>query len=350
MNVLPPNFWIRSIFYLLILFIIGFVFYALNILIIPITLGFLLAFLIEPIIGRLESYDMNRIASIGVVFFILITTMMVTLIILVPRAIDEVKDFQQNQARYYEIAWEKYEMVKIKVEGSFPKVVPWEKIEEKFTNNSTEKSASMMSKIFKTVAKSAESAFSFIIIIPLVAFFTLKDGHSLKKWLIQFVPNKYFELTNEVLHNINHQTGAFLRGQIMDSTLNALMVSFFLFLIGLPYYIFVGVFAGIANAIPFVGPITAGAIGILVSILTGASNPLAVIAVFGGAHLIDVMFIYPKTVGHSLNLHELVVILGIIIGGHLGGVIGMLIIIPLIGILFSTSQIMFRLLKGYHII
>ncbi len=346
----PANFWIKLIFYSLIFFIIGFIFYALNILVIPITIGFLLAFLIGPIVARLESYDISRMACISLVFGAIFAGIISLIVIFSPLAINEIRDFKTNQEKYKDIAVAKFGEIKGKVEKSFPQLVPWEKIEDYIVHKSQEDSVNRFADMAKLVASSAETLLSFIIIIPLVALFTLKDGHLLKKWLIQFVPNRYFELTNEIIHNINYQTGAFIRGQIIDSIINSIVISVLLFIVGLPYYIFIGIFAGIANAIPFLGPITAGSIGVLVSILTGSSEPWIIALVFLSAHMLDVMFIYPKTVGHSLNLHELVVILGIILGGHLGGIVGMLVVIPIIGILFSTTEIMFRLLKGYNII
>ncbi|HLE09918.1 MAG: hypothetical protein A2504_02875 [Bdellovibrionales bacterium RIFOXYD12_FULL_39_22] len=347
---LPSNFWIKLIFYSLIFLIISFVVYALNILVIPITIGFLLAFLLGPLVGRLESYEISRSASISLVFGIIFSVLGALVVIFSPLAIEEIQDFKANQEKYKEIVVKKYGELKLRAEASFPNLMPWSKLEDYLAEQSMESSAGHFAEVAKVVAASAETALSFIIIIPLVAIFSLKDGHLFKKWLIGFVPNRYFELTNEIIHNINYQTGAFIRGQILDSIINSVVVSALLFIVGLPYYIFIGVFAGIANAIPFVGPITAGIIGVLISIITGASTPWIVALVFLGAHLLDVMVIYPKTVGHSLKLHELVVILGIILGGHLGGIVGMLIIIPIIGILFSTTAIMFRLLKGYNII
>lgn len=350
MSSISPNFWIKLIFFSLIFIICAFIIYALNILIIPITLGCLIGFLLGPIIEKLEARNISRAMGISIIFSILGTIVTLLFLIFTPVIIDEIKMLQANRDKYKSIAISKYKEIKTKVEKTFPHSVPWEKFEIYMAKKTISISAKWVSKLPKLFAESAETILSFIIIIPLMAFFLLKDGHALKKWIIQFVPNRYFELTTEILHNINCQTGAFIRGQIIDCGINAALVSTLLFIIGLPYALIVGVFAGIANAIPFVGPITAGTLGVTISILSGTPSPWLVIIVFGVAHLIDVMFIYPSTVGHSLDLHELVVIFGIILGGHLGGVIGMLVVIPILGILFRSAHIMFRLLKGYNII
>lgn len=313
-------------------------------------MGLLIAFLIEPLISRMESYNIPRMLSIGVVFLVFTIFLIWFLITAIPLLVNEAQSLKSNQDQYITYVEKLYKKGKVKVEENFPGVVPWEKIESGITYNSENIFSKYLAQIPKMLAGSAETVLSFLMIIPLTVFFILKDGFALKKWMIQFVPNRYFELVMEIIHNINQQTGAFIRGQIMDSTLNAIMISTLLAFLGLPYYLIVGVFAGVANAIPFVGPITAGSVAVLIAVISGAVNPVVVALTFLGAHLIDVMFIYPKTVGHSLNLHEMIVILGIIVGGHVGGIIGMLVIIPIIGIVFQSTKIMFRLLKGYNII
>jgi len=121
-------------------------------------------------------------------------------------------------------------------------------------------------------------------------------------------------------------------------------------LIGLPYAILVGVFGGMANAIPVLGPIVAGLTGMTIAILTGKTSFVLVFLVFAIVHIIDVMFIYPQTVGHNLHLHEVIVIVGVIVGGHLYGIIGMLLFVPLLGICIRSTQIMYHTLKGYRIL
>jgi len=325
-------------------------FSVIKLMVIPIAVGSLSAFLLEPLVSKLEGKGFPRIASISVIFGVMGVSLTLVWFFVTPVVIEEVKDFQSRSGQYKEFAHIKYKEIKGKIEEKIPNQIPWKNIESEISGLSVGSGSKATGKFFKFIAGSTEVIFTFIIIVPILCFFILKDGISFKKWLIQFVPNKYFELTMEVLHNINKQTGAFLRGQIMDSTINAILVSLCLYLIGLPYWLLVGCFAGLANAIPFVGPLTAGSIGVAIAVVSGAPSPFIVIGVFVICHLIDVMYIYPKTVGQSLNLHELIVIFGIILGGQVGGVLGMLVVIPLLGILIRSIQVMFRLLKGYHIL
>jgi predicted PurR-regulated permease PerM len=350
MKFLPEYFWIKLIFFSIIFLLLFLSFSVLKLMLVPIVVGSLLAFLLEPLVSKLEGRGLPRAGSISILFGAMTVILVILWAFATPVVLKEVRQFREKQDYYKEFALEKYDELKVMIETKIPNQVPWSDLEERTESLSLSSGTIVAEEFIKFVAGSTEAIFSFIIIVPLLCFFILKDGLAFKKWLIEFVPNKYFELTMEVLHNINMQTGAFLRGQILDSLMNAGLVSFSLYLIGLPYWLLVGTFAGIANAIPFVGPLTAGSIGVAVAIVSGSPSPFLVLFVFVVCHLIDVMYIYPKTVGHSLNLHELIVIFGIILGGQIGGVLGMLVIIPILGILIRSTQVMYRLLKGYNIL
>lgn len=344
------DFWVKALFYLLIILTVGFGLYAVKTLILPTLVGFLLAYLIQPVVNRLESYGYRRSLGIASVFSFLGLLMLFFTFTVIPMAWEEIQAFQKNSEQYTSMGIDKYEELKADLENRFPEQIPWVDIENKFTESKEKFSSDWVEKAPTLVAGSAEKILSFLMLVPLFAFFILKDGLGFKKWIISRIPNRYFELTVEIFHQINHQTGAFIRGQILDSTINAILISALLYLVGLPYYLLVGCFAGLANAIPFMGPILGAATAAAVAFMTGEVNVLSVLIVFGIAHLIDVMIIYPKTVGHSLHLHELVVIIGVIVGGHLGGVVGMLLVVPLIGITLRSVQVMHSLLRGYRII
>jgi predicted PurR-regulated permease PerM len=102
-----------------------------------------------------------------------------------------------------------------------------------------------------------------------------------------------------------------------------------------PYFVFIGIFAGLANLIPFVGPLAGAAVAMTVTVLEQGDIARAgyVLGAFALLKLIDDFVVQPLAVGKNVHLHPMVVALGIVIGGHLFGVLGMLIVIPLIGFL-----------------
>lgn len=342
-------FRIKLVFWSLLLVLGAFFFYALKFLFFPILLGFLFALLLQPAVERLESLFRSRVVSIMAVFGSFLMLLTALLLLIVPRLFYEINSFNQNKEYYIQKSLKAYKKVKKTTEKRYAKMLPWKEVEEAIKHPRF-LSARLFLNIPKLLGNSLEMLISFLFIPPLFAFFMLKDGPSLKKNLIRFVPNRYFELTLELFHNTNQQIIAFIRGQTLDSILNATFLSIALSFAGLHYAILIGCFGGLANAVPVIGPIVAGSLGILIALLTQSANPFLIFAIFAIIHLIDVMFIYPHTVGHSLQVHEFVVIIGVIVGGHLGGIIGMFLAVPTLGILMRSLQIMHKTLTGYRIL
>ena len=174
-----------------------------------------------------------------------------------------------------------------------------------------------------------------LVMTPFVTFFLLKDARSFKKYFISLVPNRYFEFTLDLLYKMEVQLGNYLRGQFLDAVVFGLLATAVLWVLDVPYFVFIGLFSGLANLIPFVGPL-AGASAALVAvvleqgdIVRGAYVALAFVAL----KLVDDFVIQPLAVGKHVDLHPMVVALAILVGGHLFGVLGMLLVVPFLGFL-----------------
>jgi predicted PurR-regulated permease PerM len=141
---------------------------------------------------------------------------------------------------------------------------------------------------------------------------------------------------------------------MIDALAVGVMTSIGLAIIGMPFFIVIGAIAGIGNLIPYFGPVI-GFIPAFLSLLlspeglTGASIT-KVIIVFVVVQFIEGTFIYPIAVGKSVNMHPLTVIIGITVGGQVGGILGMLLVIPIIAIAKVTVEVLHFYLKRYYIL
>jgi putative permease len=202
------------------------------------------------------------------------------------------------------------------------------------------------------VLTSLAQVLSIGLFVPIIAFFFLVEGAEIKKWIIRLLPNRYFEMTLVMLHNVNTQLGGYLRGQAMDCIINGILYSIGLSLLGVKGGIVIGCFAGLMNAVPYVGPII-GAIPGMFSLMLDPSATMpwwSVAVLFLCIHLIDNVVIYPATVGKSLSLPPFVVILGILFGGSIAGIPGMFLTVPLLGMARQMFSVFRHSLKSYKII
>lgn len=175
----------------------------------------------------------------------------------------------------------------------------------------------------------------FVVMMLISTFFLLKDARSIKRNLIAFVPNTFFEMSLSVLHKIEWSLGAYLRGILLDAFIIGILSTFALWLIDVPNYALIGIFAGLANLVPYLGPPTAALIASVISVASNDSFiqvPL-ILFVFAVIRLLDDSVVQPLTISQSVRLHPLIIIFALLIGGHLFGIIGMLFAVPTVGIL-----------------
>ncbi|HEY8889759.1 MAG TPA: AI-2E family transporter [Clostridium sp.] len=171
-----------------------------------------------------------------------------------------------------------------------------------------------------------------------ISFYLLKDYEFFRKLYLNSVSlimkESKFKSLNKTIFEINYIISRFIRGQLLDGLIVGLISSIGLSIIGLDFAILIGFTAGIANIIPYVGPLIGGIPAIIIGLLS--PNPIialwAVIVLLAVQQL-DGAVISPKVVGDSMGLHPIFIIMAITIGGSIAGIIGMLLSVPIAGII-----------------
>lgn len=191
-----------------------------------------------------------------------------------------------------------------------------------------------------------------IVIIPFVAFFLLKDGREMKKLFVSHVPNRYFEMTLNVLHKIDMQLGGYLRGQFIEAFVIASLSVIALAILQVKYFTIIGIVAGLANMVPYVGPVAGAVPAIIVTLANGDDfiKLLYIVIAFAIVQLIDNILVQPLVLSRSVNLHPLIIVFAVLIGGQFFGLLGMLLAVPSAGIIKVTFMEIYNAVRKYHLI
>ena len=194
------------------------------------------------------------------------------------------------------------------------------------------------------------SGLTFAVIVPFVAFFFLKEGRRLTRCLIAFVPNAYFELCLNLMYRANKQIGNYIRGQLLAVLVVSVLSISGLSIIGVYYALPLGLLAGMANVIPYLGPLIGIVCSSIVALATGGGLAMVakVIVMFLVIQLIDNVLIQPTMVAKSVELHPLVVLFVVMVGSQFMGIIGMLIAVPLTGIAKVSGQTIYEGVRQYR--
>ena len=193
------------------------------------------------------------------------------------------------------------------------------------------------SSIIKTCTNIGGSIADVVIGI-IISIYLMKDKEFFlglwRKFLHLILPQKANAVFTEALHEVNLVFSKFIRGALLDAIIVAFLSSIGLSIMKLDAAVFIGVFAGIANVIPYFGPIIGMIPAFFMGLATGGfwHGVLAVIILFA-VQQIDCNLIYPKVVGSTTGLHPLVVLLAVSVFGYFGGILGMLLAVPLAGVI-----------------
>lgn len=167
-------------------------------------------------------------------------------------------------------------------------------------------------------------------------YLVIDDKYFVRIWnksLDVFLPQKK-EPINDLLHEIDFVLSKFIRGIVIDAFIVAILSSVALSILGLKFAVFIGIFAGICNVIPYFGPILGMIPAFTVGALTsGPMTGIIAVLILFIIQQIDGNLIYPKVVGDSTGLHPLFVLLAVTVGGGVAGLFGMVVAVPISGIL-----------------
>jgi len=295
--------------------------------------GGILAYFLRPLCDRLQGVGLRRVPAIGVSFTVFVGVVGALLTFLAPFVATQVNDLSQLASVESVTGAASY------IEGRLQAVVPLD--EGAIEQNVREAMRSLREGDLMGRAQVAETVssvvsvftniFYAVIIIPFITFFFLKDGPQMRRSALRLVPNRYFEVTLAILDKVETNIGRYFRALVLQCLSIAAVAAVLLSIVGLDEAITIGIFTGLANTIPYFGPFLGFVAGALVSIAQTGDFSLVpgVLLAMALTQMADNVFFQPLIFSKAAQAHPLVILFVVLIGAQLGGIVGMLIAIPL---------------------
>jgi predicted PurR-regulated permease PerM len=175
---------------------------------------------------------------------------------------------------------------------------------------------------------------SWLVLVPILSFFLLRDGESFARTTVELLPNERLrKRAHWLLMDVSNTMAAYIRAQITSCIAVGTIATPFLYLFGAPYAALLGLVIAICEIVPMVGPLIGACIAVAISFTVSVKTALLVAAFLIILRLFQDYLIYPKIVGHGIKMHPLLVILAIFGGWEVGGLIGIFLAIPVIGLI-----------------
>jgi predicted PurR-regulated permease PerM len=182
----------------------------------------------------------------------------------------------------------------------------------------------------------------WLMLVPILAFFLLKDAEILRKATLHFLPRGQARSRADVfLVELNDTLAAYIRAQMTACLLIGMACAIGFLVIGVPYAIVLGIMAGLLEFIPLAGPLTIGLLAIGFAAFHSLGRAVAVLVFLVVLRGIQDYVVYPKIVGKEIHLHPLGVILAILCGAELGGLVGILFALPVVAV-FTLAYRQYR--------
>ena len=338
---IKPILWLAGIiisFYLL---------YLLSDIIIIVSISILLSFILAPIVAGFEGRGFNRLTATLISFGIMGLLVYLGLSVIIPKFI--------LQMNHLIVALQKFDFAEElrSIEGAIISSLPFlepgdisSRLQEFFSSqivNTFQGLTSLLSGIVSIVA--------ILVIVPFITFFFLKDSKRILQGILNLIPNSYFEMSYWVLKKVSLQLGLFVRAWIFDASFVGVLIGFGFYIIGIENAMPLGVIAGLGHLIPYFGPIIGGIPAIIISIVQfgDLSQVPIIIFIVLLTYMLDNGFVQPYVFGKSVDMHPIMIILLIIIGGTLFGLIGMLLAVPVATVIKTFAKEIYFATKNYRI-
>ncbi|MBI1763402.1 MAG: AI-2E family transporter [Acidobacteria bacterium] len=174
----------------------------------------------------------------------------------------------------------------------------------------------------------------WLVLIPVLGFFFLKDGRHFRQHFLAALPKADMRVrVADFLQDVSETLAAYIRAQLLACLLIGVIVGTGLRLLGASYPLVLGVAAGLLEFIPIVGPVIIGAISVLVASFASLKIAGAVLVFLVILRLIHDYVVYPRLIARGVELHPVLVILAVICGAELGGLTGVVLGVPVMALL-----------------
>ena len=307
----------------------------------PILLAVIQYYIMNPLVDWLEEkFKVPRLLTILVLFVVVLIALIWIINTIIPIVQEQINSLIKNWPRIWNDA-----VRATQTTLHDPKLAA-------LRNSINDMISSAQNALFKsgqatinTTLGNISSAVSIITMIvmtlltaPFILFFMLKDGHQLRPYLTNFVPQRWQESFSDLLYQINFALAAYIRGQITVAFWVGVMFSLGYILIGLPYGVALAILAGFLNLIPYFGSIIAFIPAVVIGIMTSVPMLIKVLVVFAIEQLIETRLISPLVMGNKLEMHPITTILLLIGASAVWGLWGVIFGIPIFAVLKIISS------------
>ncbi len=340
----------RLILLVILVLLVGGMFYVARAALFPYILGLVIAYLVLPLVNflnrimpaSLAKRNLSRPLAIIIVYLVVILIIVGFFIFLVPIVADQMEALWAQR----EELLAKGQALLNELLSRYRTYIPLN-VQEIIQSN-LEKLIGLIGQAVQEGAirtfKVVSSTISYllgIMVIPFWLFYILHDESQFKKGAFSLIPERYGPDVRNIARIIDDILSAYIRGQLLLCLFIGAMSTVGLLIIGVDFAVLLGIVAGAFEILPFVGPILGAIPAILVAALTHGTKTLWTLLLFIVIQQVENTFLAPRIAGESVKLHPAIIMVVLVIGNEALGIWGMLVAVPVTAIIRDVFKYLY---------
>ena len=305
----------------------------------PLFIGFIIAWILEPLVVRLNKKGMKRGFSAAIVFVGFVASILVFLGFLFPVIYQQLLELIESLPGVFTWIKDSFNDM-FNTLGSIEGLDVATLKDTIFTNiNGVFTSVTEnLPEMLYGFGKSLFSGIGVFILGLVVAIYMMVDFEDNYKQLTKFIPKKYRKSSVELLGNISTEVRKTVNGTLTVASIVFAVSSIGFGVVGLQAPLLFGVFCGITNLIPYVGPYIGGAAAVIVAFSQNIMLGLIVLVICVIIQLLENNILQPMVMSKSMHLHPVVIMIGLLVFGSLFGIVGMILATPTMSLIKTVIQ------------
>lgn len=308
--------------------------YRLQMVLLLLVLSIFFSYLIAPLVERFEkpitirgrSRKLPHTLAIAIVYVLLLASIVLIGYLLLPTLSAQFNDFISFLPDYGAKAKSYFEKLNLIYQYKIPP--EWQ---DTVHSELGQVSGNLFRWIEAALLKvlSLAAFLPWLILVPILSFLMLKDAEVFRNAIVSAFPTRRLRRRiDELFSDASRTLAAYIRAQLMACVLIAVISAIGFGILGTPYPMVLGVISGVLEFIPLAGPFMTAVIATSISLTVSLKVALYVLIFLLVLRVVEDYIIYPRLIGHGLEMHPLVIILAVLSGAELGGVIGIFLAIP----------------------
>ncbi|KQL55416.1 hypothetical protein AN964_08070 [Heyndrickxia shackletonii] len=296
---------------------------------IPFLIGGFITYLLHPLVEWLHDKGMHRALAISIIYIIFFGGICYGIYLGVPLLIEQIKDLSDHLPEFANQYRNWIQQVHDST-SRWPDGIQ-NQIDKRIDHFELWLNQYLI-KVMNTIMKLVNFIF-VLAIIPFISFYFLKDIESVKRSAWYITPSKWRKQAVSFLKDVDKSIGGYIRGQLLVCFLIGSISTIAFWLLGIHYPVLLGLIIGLTNIIPYFGPIIGAIPAAIIAMTISTKHLIYVVIIMFVLQFLEGNVLSPLIVGKSLHLHPLFIILALIVGEEIGGILGLILAVPVLAII-----------------